>query len=320
MRNIVVGIDIGGTNSPFSILDETGYALAVNHNISTNEYDDVEKFVEAMHFEITRSMQQVAEPLNLCGIGIGAPNGNYYTGSIEFAPNLRWQGIIPLAELFKKYFEVPVYLTNDANAAAIGEMVFGGAKNMKDFIVITLGTGLGSGLVANGELVYGHDAFAGELGHTIVVRDGRHCKCGRQGCLETYVSATGIKRTAFEMMANLFNDSKLRSIPYNDLTSEQISIAALQGDVVALESFEYTGKLLGEKLAEAVAYTSPEAIFLFGGLAKAGDLIFNPTRFHLEKNLLNIYKNKVKLLPSGLPNANAAVLGASALVWSKIAK
>jgi len=318
MKDVVVGIDIGGTNSPFSIVDREGNVLIENHEISTRDYADAMSFVEVLHEKIEKSLKYITEPVNLLGIGIGAPNGNYYNGSIEFAPNLRWQGVVPLVEMLQTFYDLPVYLTNDANAAAIGEMVFGAAKGMKDFIVITLGTGLGSGIVANGELIYGHDGFAGELGHTTVERNGRQCQCGRWGCLETYVSATGIRRTVYELLAKYNYESDLRKIPFEELTAAQISKAAQNGDLIAFEAFEYTGKILGEKLADAVAFTSPEAIFLFGGLAKAGELIFSPARIHMENNLLQIYKNKVKILPSGLDKGNAAILGASALVWSKL--
>ena len=250
---------------------------------------------------------------------VGAPNGNYYTGTIEFAPNLVWKGVLNIVEKIKRYFPtVPVIITNDANAAAVGEMVYGGAKGMKDFLVVTLGTGLGSGFVANGKLIYGHDGFAGELGHVVVNKTGRICGCGRKGCLETYASATGIKRTVFKLLADHIEDSEFRRITYDDLTAEMITKAALNGDPIAIEAYEYTGKLLGEALADAVALTSPEAIFLFGGLAKAGKYIFEPTKKYMEQNLLAIFRNKVKLLPSGIDGKNAAVLGASALVWQSL--
>ncbi len=254
------------------------------------------------------------------GVGIGAPNGNYYNGTIEFAPNLRWKGIIPIAALFQKLTPLPVKVTNDANAAAIGEMVYGGAKGMRDFVVITLGTGLGSGIVANGELVYGHDGFAGELGHTIVDPNGRQCGCGRRGCLETYASAPGIKRTVFALLADSTAESKMRSISYDGLNAAMVSQFAAEGDPIARAAFEFTGNILGIKLADAIAHTSPEAIFLFGGLANAGELIFDPTRRSMEEHVLKIFQNKVKLLPSGLKDKNVAVLGASALLWNELSK
>ena len=274
-------------------------------------------FVRALHERIQVLLQKLGMQNELKGIGIGAPNGNYYNGTIEFAPNLRWRGVIRMVDLVKQHYDTLVVLTNDANAAAIGEMMYGGAKGMRDFIVITLGTGLGSGIVVNGELVYGHDGFAGEIGHTIVDPNGRQCGCGRRGCLETYASASGIKRTVFELLADSNTASELRAVNFNDLTAAMLTEAATRGDKLALEAFERTGKILGLKLADAVAHTSPEAIFLFGGLAHAGEFIFEPTQRHMEANMLNIYKNKVKLLPSGLKN-NVAVLGASALVWKEL--
>jgi glucokinase len=255
------------------------------------------------------------------GIGIGAPNGNYYSGTIEFAPNLNFKGVVPVVDHLKARFDYEVIvLTNDANAAAMGEMMYGGAKGMKDFIMITLGTGVGSGIVANGELIYGHDGFAGEIGHTIVDPAGRECGCGRQGCLETYTSAPGIKRTVSELLSTMNDPSELRDISYNDLSAKMIDSKARKGDVIALEAFDYTGEILGLKLSDAVAHTSPEAIFLFGGLAQASELIFEPTKKYLEQFLLAIYKGKVKLLPSELPPGEAAILGASALVWKEFEK
>ncbi len=318
MKDIVIGIDIGGTNAPFNLVDREGNLLIDNVNIATSKHETAESFVEEFHQKIQSVLQTLSSPINLRGIGIGAPNGNYYGGTIEDAANLRWKGIVPFVQLLKKHYDLPIYLTNDANAAAIGEMVFGAAKGIKDFIVITLGTGLGSGIVCNGQLLYGHDGFAGEIGHTIVDYNGRQCQCGRAGCLETYVSATGIKRTVFSLLSELNFPSTLRVVNFNELHSKMISDAAHKGDEIALAAFDYTGKMLGRKLADSVAYTSPKAIFLFGGLANAGDLIFEPTYKYMEENLLNIYKNKVKLLPSGLKNGSAAILGASALVWDKI--
>ncbi|HBU45713.1 MAG TPA: glucokinase, partial [Porphyromonadaceae bacterium] len=251
------------------------------------------------------------------GIGAGTPNGNYFTGSIEFAPNLRWKGVIPFAQMLEDRVGIPVALTNDANAAAIGEMTYGAARGMKDFIVITLGTGVGSGIVVNGQMVYGHDGFAGELGHVIMRRtNGRVCGCGRSGCLEAYTSATGVARTAREYL-ELQHDAKtqLRNIPIDDITSKDVFDAAMAGDEMAKEIFRFTGEMLGEAFADFVAFSSPEAIILFGGLAKAGDLIMNPIRESMERNLLPIFKNKVKLIFSELKESDAAVLGASALGW-----
>ena len=249
----------------------------------------------------------------LAGIGIGAANGNYFSGCIENAANLPWKGVVKIVEAFEKQFGVPVFLTNDANAAAIGEMVYGGAKGMTDFIEITLGTGLGSGIVTSGKMLYGHDGFAGECGHVIVERGGRDCGCGRKGCLETYVSATGVVRTATELLAKRNIDSELRSIPNSELTALKVSQAANRGDAIAKEVFEFTGEMLGRALADFVAITSPQAIFLFGGLVKAGEILFEPVRRAMEANMLNIFKNKVQVLPSQLGD-DAAILGSAALV------
>ena len=321
MKKLVFGVDIGGTNTAFGLVDEAGdiYAESVVPTKKFLYFDDYPAFVVELYESMQRLMDSLSFEFDLLGIGIGAPNGNYYTGTIEFAPNLVWKGVLNIVEKIKRYFPtVPVIITNDANAAAVGEMVYGGAKGMKDFLVVTLGTGLGSGFVANGKLIYGHDGFAGELGHVVVNKTGRICGCGRKGCLETYASATGIKRTVFKLLADHIEDSEFRRISYDDLTAEMITKAALNGDPIAIEAYEYTGKLLGEALADAVALTSPEAIFLFGGLAKAGKYIFEPTKKYMEQNLLAIFRNKVKLLPSGIDGKNAAVLGASALVWQSL--
>ena len=250
------------------------------------------------------------------GIGIGAPNGNYYSGTIEFAPNLPWKGVIPLAAMFEERLGIPTALTNDANAAGIGEMTYGAARGMKDFIMITLGTGVGSGIVINGQMVYGHDGFAGELGHTIIRREnGRLCGCGRHGCLETYCSATGVARSAREFLTKSTEPSLLRDIPAENITSKDVYDAAVKGDKIAQDIFEFTGTILGEALADFIAFSSPEAIVLFGGLAKAGDYIFKPIQKAIDDNVLNIYKGKTKLLASELKDSDAAVLGASALRW-----
>lgn len=313
MIEVAIGIDIGGTNTVFGIVDELGNCLAQN-SIKTDTYEDVNDFVKELSDEIKKLIAGENKNLDVKGIGIGAPNGNYFNGTVEFAPNLRWKGVIHFVDLFKKHFEYPVILTNDANAAAIGEMIYGAAKGMMDFFIVTLGTGLGSGFVANGEMIYGHDGFAGELGHTIAVSDGRKCGCGRKGCLEQYASATGIVKTVKELL-KINNNSILRDIPEEEITSKIIFEAAEKRDELALDAFDYTGKILGRSLADAVAITSPEAIILFGGLALAGDYIFEPTKKYMEENMLNIFKNKVKLLPSMITESNAAILGASALVW-----
>jgi glucokinase len=318
MREVVIGVDIGGTFTKYGIIDRNGNCL-IENSINTNSGNGVEEFLKDATKAFKNDLAKFSD-VQLKGIGIGAPNGNYYNGTIEFAPNLKWKGIIPLVELFKKNFNVPIFLTNDANAAAIGEMIYGNAKDLRDFIVITLGTGLGSGIVSNGELVYGHDGFAGEIGHTVVRHNGRQCGCGRKGCLETYASATGIKRTVYKLLADSLEESKLRSVSFNELSAEMITEAAKNGDKIALEAFEYTGNILGQTLADSVAYTSPEVIFLFGGLAKSGDLILEPTRRHFENNILNIYKNKVKILISGMEEINAAIMGAGALAWKELEK
>ena len=313
----VIGIDIGGTYTKYGLVDKAGRVYAEN-SINTYGHKDINSFLKALHKAITDSSCTLKNKPEIRGIGIGAPNGNYYNGTIEYAPNLNWKGKIPLAAMLGEYFRVPVVLTNDANAAALGEMMYGSARNMEDFIVITLGTGLGSGIVVNGKVVYGHDGFAGEMGHITAVENGRQCGCGRKGCLETYASASGIKRTVYELLANRTEDSELRSVPGKDLTAKMIAQAAEGRDKIALKAFDFTGRILGRCLADAVAYTSPEAIFLFGGLANSGDLLFKPVREYLEKNLLPIFRNKVKVLPSGLMNTNAAVLGAASLIWKEL--
>jgi glucokinase len=317
MLEVVAGIDIGGTNTEIGLVDRSGACLCRSALVTT-DFDDAQEFVAAAHQAIGLLLKNASDQVALCGIGIGAPNGNYYHGSIEFAPNLAWKGIVPLVEIFRQFYSVPVVLTNDANAAAIGEGMFGATKGCRHFIVITLGTGVGSGIVVNGELVYGHDGFAGEIGHTIVHQDGRQCNCGRRGCLETYVSSGGIKRTVFELLARSNNPSLLRSRSYEELTARDIADAASQGDAIAREAFEITGRILGLKLADAIAHTSPEVIILYGGLAQSGELIFDPTRRYMEHFALNIFKNKVKLLPSALPQGLAAILGAAALVWNEL--
>lgn len=313
--NVVIGIDIGGTNTALGFVEESGNCIA-EASFPTHAREPAEVFVARLHEQIEKLRKSVPGTV-LKGIGIGAPNGNYYRGTVENTPNLSWKGVVPLAAMVKKLYDVPVAITNDANAAALGEMKFGAAKGMKDFIVITLGTGLGSGIVVNGEVVYGSTGFAGEIGHTIVELNGRECGCGRRGCLETYASATGIRRTVKELLEKSAVPSELRNISPDYLSAKKIADAAHRGDALAREAFEFTGKILGFKLADSVAYTSPEAIILFGGLAAAGELIFEPTRRHLEANLLNIFQGTVKLLPSQLQERNAAVLGASALVWTR---
>lgn len=314
---VALGIDIGGTNTKFGFIDRSGNYLAEG-NILTATHKNIKDYLKELCTATHHLFSTIQESSTLIGIGIGAPDGNFYKGTIEYAPNLPWHGIIPFVEMVKEYYpNLPVYLTNDANAAAIGEMIYGGAKGMQDFLVVTLGTGLGSGFVAHGKLIYGHDGFAGELGHIIVSPDGRQCSCGRKGCLETYVSATGVKRSAYKMIAKYTAPSPLRDIPFNEMDAKIISEAALAGDELAQETYRYTGEMLGKALANIVAITSPEAIFLMGGLAKAGELLFKPTRESMEQNMMKLFKGKVKLLPSRLVK-NAAIYGAAALVWEEI--
>lgn len=310
----VVGIDIGGTNTVFGIVDARGTIIA-SGAVKTQVYPTVEEYADEVCKNLLPLIIANGGVDKIKGIGIGAPNGNYYTGTIEFAPNLPWKGVLPLASMFEERLGIPTALTNDANAAAVGEMTYGAARGMKDFIMITLGTGVGSGIVINGQVVYGHDGFAGELGHVIVRRDGRICGCGRKGCLETYCSATGVARTAREFLVARSEPSLLRNIPSEEIQSKDVYDAAVKGDKLALEIFEFTGKVLGTALANFVAFSSPEAIILFGGLAKSGDYIMKPIQKALEENVLNIYKGKTKLLLSQLKDADAAVLGAGALGW-----
>jgi glucokinase len=317
MKEITVGIDIGGTNTKFGMADKNGRVL-FQDKISTQVFADFTDFIDHLSAKI-KHMLAAAKDYRLAGIGVGAANGNYYNGTIEHATNLKWKGIIPLADLLRKQFDVPVLVTNDANAAAVGEMVYGAAKNMRDFIVITLGTGLGSGIISNGQLVNGKHGFAGEIGHTTVNYAGRYCNCGKRGCLETYVSATGIKRTVYKLLADHLEQSELRGISFDNLHTKMITEAAQRGDTVALAAFEYTGRILGTKLAETVVHTDPEAIFLFGGLSLAGELIFKPTTQYMEANLMPVFRGKVKVLPSGLQNQAAPILGASSLVWNYLA-
>lgn len=313
MKEVIAGIDIGGTNTKFGIIDMEGHVL-YQSKISSQIHDDFKDYIKALGEAIKKGLDEIGGGVKPIGIGVGAPNANNKRGTIEHAPNLRWKGIIPFVEVMQEDFDMPVVITNDANAAAMGEMIYGGAKKLKDFIVITLGTGLGSGIVCNGQLVHGHDGFAAELGHVIVNPNGRQCGCGRRGCLETYVSATGIKRTVYKMLADHLEESELRGISFHDLSTKMITESALRGDIVAKDAFEYTGQVLGAKLADTVAHTDPEAFFLFGGLSLAGDLIFEPTRRHLEKTLMPIYRGKVKVLPSSLQNQSAPILGAGSLV------
>ncbi len=304
-----IGIDIGGTNTAWGIVNANAKIIAQG-KISTTAFDKIEDYITALHDSITPAFGKL-DKANIAGIGVGAPNGNYHSGKIEFAPNLPWQGMIPLAELLEEKFDLKTRITNDANAAAMGEMKYGAAQGINDFIMVTLGTGVGSGFVSNGQVIYGHDGLAGELGHTIAVRDGRNCGCGRNGCLETYTSATGIVRTAEEFLQNKKHSLLAQETTLN---SHKIFLAAEAGDEAALEIFEYTGKILGQSLADAVAITSPKLIVLFGGLAHAGKYIFEPTKKYFDQNLLKIYQEKVQIVPSQLPENDVAILGAAALI------
>lgn len=311
MNRLALGIDIGGTNTAFGLVNRRGEILK-RGSISTRGFATAKEFVQALQAEMSPLIEAYGKE-NLLGIGVGAPNGNFYTGEIVSAANLEWKGHIPLAKMMQEILGLNTRITNDANAATIGEMMYGAAKGMKDFIMVTLGTGVGSGFVANGQLIYGHDGFAGELGHVRAVPGGRQCGCGRQGCLETYASANGLLRTAQEWLRERNTPCMLRH--EEALSAASITQAATAGDSLAKELFEFTGKILGECLADAVAITSPEAIILFGGLSLAGPMIFEPTQRHLEASMLHIYRGHVRLLPSALPDADAAILGASALVW-----
>ena len=318
VAKVVMGVEVGGTNTEFGFVDRHGNCLK-SMIIPTNAYQPADVFFERLGVRARTLFSELEGKFELAGIGLGAPNANYYRGTIECPPNLSWEYVDVLAEI-GKYFSVPVAATNDANATALGEMFFGAAQGMKNFIVITLGMGLGSGIVSRGEIVYGADGFAGEIGHTIVYPNGRECACGRRGCLETYASINGIRRTIQELMCQSLEPSRLRSVSYDMLNSKMIIEAAQRGDRLALEAFEYTGKILGMKLADAVAHFSPEAIILFGELADAGDLIFKPTKHSMEEHLFGIFKDKVQLIPSNLRSGNLDVLGASELIWNDLEK
>ena len=316
MIDVVAGVDIGGTNTAIGIVDKDGNVLEES-GILTTDFPEIDDFVSALSREIE---SLVSNKYQLLGIGIGAPNGNYNKGTIELAPNLEWKGIVPLAGLIEKKTGKQVSLTNDANAAALGEMMFGGARGMDNFIVLTLGTGLGSGIVVNGDVVYGHTGFAGEYGHVTMVPDGRDCGCGRQGCLETYVSATGIVRTVQWMLSEMNDSSSLRDLHPSELSSKLIAEAALKSDPVALAAFDFTAEMLARAIVNAVVVTSPEAIFLFGGLSNAGDLLLKPVREYVDEFIQPVFRNTVSVLPSGIRENNAAVLGSAALAWKEIQK
>lgn len=325
MKKVAIGVDIGGTNTAIGVVDDLGNVM-VKGNIATPSHGDIDRYIDDLSAaikELINSVKLMNADIEIQGIGIGAPNGNYYSGTIEYAPNLSFKGVVHLVNLLKvKFPELKaIALTNDANAAAIGEMIYGGAKGMQNFVMYTLGTGVGSGIVVNGDLVYGADGFAGECGHTTLIPGGRVCGCGALGHLEAYCSAPGMKRTAFELMVKYnATDSLLADKSFNDLDSKMIFDAAEKGDKVANEVFEMTGKWLGQGLADTVHHLSPEAIFLFGGPTAAGDYIFKPTKESMEQHLLPIFKNKIKILPSQLKSGDAAIVGASALVYKELEK
>lgn len=312
---LAIGIDIGGTNTKYGIVNHRG-EIVKQGELKTDNYHQIQSLIDALFAVLDPLINELSKK-NFHGIGIGAPNGNYYTGTIEYAPNLKWKGIIPLAKLISDKFHLPAALTNDANAAAVGEMMYGAARGMKDFIMITLGTGVGSGIVANGQLILGHDGFAGELGHTIIVPGGRlHNGTGAHGSLEVYASANGVVKTALDFLQQYPEEkSELRNYSAEQLNSKIIHECAMKGDSIAIKTYEFTGKILGEAFANFVMFSSPEAIILFGGVTKAGEFLLKPAKEHMEKNLLPIYQNKVKLIFSELKESDAAILGASALVW-----
>ncbi|HHT03862.1 MAG TPA: ROK family protein [Bacteroidales bacterium] len=317
MEKYSIGIDIGGTNTGFGLVDKDGN-ITENLSLSTKDYFDSEIYLNEVTKNIIYLIEKCPNKDSIQGIGIGAPNGNYYNGTIEHAPNLNFKGIIPVKEyienrLSEKGFPLKVTLTNDANAAAIGEMIYGGAKNVKNFLMITLGTGVGSGIVVDGKIVYGHDGFAGEIGHTIVQPEGRLCGCGRRGCVETYSSVRGIKKTALELIRETSTNSVLRTLPEEEIGGKAIYKAGIEGDELAIKCFDITAKMLAVGMANAVAITSPEKIFLFGGLTKAGDLLMTPLKKYFEESLFIVFKNKIELKLSDLDENNAAILGAAAL-------
>ncbi|MGE5457615.1 MAG: ROK family protein [Methanococcaceae archaeon] len=316
-RQVVLGIDVGGTNTVMGLVDEDG-GCYLKSEIPTNGHLPASSLFKRLFECFEEKIEPVRREFELLGIGFGAPTANYYKGTVENPNNLNW-GCVNIVNMIRQYYALPVAVINDANAAAIGEMKYGAAKNFKNFIEITLGTGLGSGIIVNGELVHGQDGFAGEIGHTIIVENGRLCGCGRKGCLETYVSANGIRRTAFELLSVLSEKSCLSDYSYNLLTSKIIYEAALKGDLLAQKAFEITGRRLGFALSNTVAHLNPEAIILFGGLSLAGEMLLEPVKHFMEENLLEMYKGRIKLLQSNLMTSeNAAILGTSAIIWHDI--
>lgn len=316
--DVVLGIDIGGTNTAFGLVDANGKCL-LKDKIKTQSHKPVERFCERLFAQLKFRQNQMDPLFSIKGIGVGAPNANYYNGLIEDPPNLGWE-TVDIKQYFGPYTTAPIVITNDANAAALGELYFGAAREMKDFIEITLGTGLGSGIVVNGELLYGSNGSAGEMGHVIVFPGGRQCSCGRKGCLETYVSAEGIKKTMLEYLEEAPGASVLSAIEPAKLSSKMIAQAAQQGDALALKAFDFTGTVLGRAAADAAAYFSPQAFVLFGGLAQAGELLFKPMRASFEKHVINTLKGVIKIIPSALKDDDAAVLGAASLAWHELAQ
>lgn len=321
-HSVVLGMDIGGTTTALGLVDRSGH-IYERDTIPTLSHEPAELLFKRVFqclddwLRKEKKKGNRLETYDLKGIGIGAPNGNYYRGTVEYPPNLDW-GLVKVLDVVKQYSALPSAITNDANAAALGEMMFGAATDMTDFIQITLGTGLGSGIVVNGNVLYGHDGFAGEIGHICMDPQGRVCGCGNLGCLETYASATGMVRTVSELLAQTMEANELRNIPYNELNSKRIFEEAQQGNTLALQAFEMTGDILGRGLAISAAHLNPGAIILSGGLAQAGELIFKPTGESLEKHLFPVLKNKIKLTVTALPDGDAAVLGAAALIWKEI--
>lgn len=315
-NEIVAGIDIGGTNTVYGLVDKEGKIIS-RGIIDTDTTPRADGFVKKLAAEVNKLLAE-RKDLTLKGVGIGAPNGNYHKGTIELAPNLAWKGIVPFGDMMEKEIKKPVVLTNDATAAAVGEMIFGGAREINNFIILTLGTGLGSGFVVDGQVVYGHTGFAGEYGHVIMIPGGRDCGCGRKGCLETYVSATGIVRSVKIFMEERREDSILRAVNPAVIDSRMVADAAAKGDKLALDAFDYTARILALAIVNAVVVTSPEAIFLFGGLAKAGDLLFKPLEKYIDEYVQPVFRNTFRVLPSAIPETNAAVLGAAALAWKEL--
>lgn len=317
MEEAVVGVDLGGTCTKFGLVTRQGKLLASN-TIPTDSNIPYRDFFEQLHIQIRELKNSLDVEIDMRGIGVGAPTGNFFSGTIDNASNLNWSGKVPVKTILESKADLPTVLTNDANAATVGEMLYGAAKGLDNFIAITMGTGLGCGIIANGELVVGHNGHAGEIGHTTVFFDGRSCKCGRQGCLETYVSAPGLIHTVHKLMETTAMESNLRDIPNSDLNAKKVTEAARLNDALALEAFDYTGKILGLQLADIVACFDPEAIIVSGGLSKAGSLILDPAKKNMEEQMLSMFKNKVDILLSSLAEKNAAILGTAAFAWNEL--